>query len=264
MVARTAPFRTQALKGVCFVSFDAGRRPADGRGDHRSTAKPSKPACAPRRRSAFLFHLSVAERSLPPFAARSRLGVELRCRRRERRKASTARNPYAARDRGGLLHRVSRTHIAVRVVYSLYRRDRAYHPRHLNHSAAIVTRTRGERAAFSSSAFDSATGLLGTRSTRFTERLEFGYGAEIASAPIGCTRAWADGLRELCSAKFVIEVPARFGTPGLISACRFRSARRRTRCTCPRLARSSPRTETPMGHQGGSLIGSIATSHVID
>jgi len=69
------------------------------------------------------------------------------------------------------------------------------------HSDAIVTRDEQAAKKFLAGV-DSAT-VYWNASTRFTDRFEFGLGAEIGISPTACT-PWPHGLRELCTYKYII------------------------------------------------------------
>ena len=95
------------------------------------------------------------------------------------------------------------TIIAVRVVDSLDAAIATINRDSSNHSDAIVTADEPAARRFLASV-DSAT-VYWNASTRFTDGVEFGYGAEIGISTDRLHARGPMGLRELCTYKFLIE-----------------------------------------------------------
>ena len=146
-----------------------------------------------------LVHRAIAERFLPPLAARlAAAGVEIRGDERTRKLVPAAR---AASDEDWDTEYLDLI-LAVKVVDSL---DEAisFIARHGSHLADAIVTNDAQAAARFEREVDSATVYVNA-STRFTDGFEFGFGAETGISTNRLHARGPMGLKELTTYKYVI------------------------------------------------------------
>ena len=144
---------------------------------------------------------AVPARALARAARRGRRAA----RRRARARALPATGGRRRRHRGGLGRRsTSRSILAVKVVDSRRRGDRARQPLRLRPLRGDRDRHRADAARAFQLGVDAACVYVNA-STRFTDGGEFGMGAEIGNSTQKLHARGPIGLRELCTYKYVVE-----------------------------------------------------------